>query len=295
MTYRAYIVDVFASEPLAGNPLAVICGDEFPGRQRMQGIAAEMNFSETTFVRLPARDGKYAVRIFTPVREIEFTGHPLIGTAYVIRRFLGARDRDEIDLQTAIGSIRVSFERDADGTEIAWMQGPAMQLGKVLPHDLVCESLGLTVDDLDSALPVQVVSAGTAALMVPLKSADALFRARLDLAQHAALADQGIPKLVYLFCRETRQAGHDFQVRFFFEADGVREDPATGNGAAFFGAYLLEHRPDLATGFNFSIEQGHGLRRPSLIRLRGKRLADGIDVQVGGSVYEVLQGEMLDA
>ncbi len=295
MRHQVFIVDVFASEALAGNPLAVICGDEFPELRRMQGIAAEMNFSETTFVRLPARDGKYAVRIFTPVREIEFTGHPLIGTAFVIRRFLGARDLDEIALETAIGPINVDFETRADGAEIAWMQGPVMQLGTVLPHELACASLGLTVDDLDPAFPVQVVSAGTAALMVPLRSADALFRARLDLGQHAALADQGIPKLVYLFCRETRQEVHDFQVRFFFEADGVREDPATGNGAAFFGAYLLEHQPDLAAGFDVSIEQGHGLRRPSLIRLRGQRLAGGIDVQVGGGVYAVLQGEMLDA
>lgn len=294
MRHRAYIVDVFASEPLAGNPLAVVCGDDFPGQRRMQGIAAEMNFSETTFVRLPARDGKYAVRIFTPVREIEFTGHPLIGTAAVIRRFLGARDRDEIVLDTAIGPIPVRFEPDADGSETAWMQGPAMRLGTSIAHHQVCGSLGLGAQDMDPALPVQVVSAGTAALMVPLRSADALFRARLDLQRHASLADRGIPNLVYLFCRETRQAGHDFQVRFFFEADGVREDPATGNGAAFFGAYLLEHCPELAAGFDFTIEQGHGLRRPSLIRLRGKGTDKGIDVQVGGSVHAVLQGEMLD-
>jgi len=69
------------------------------------------------------------------------------------------------------------------------------------------------------------------------------------------------PPLVYLFCRETRQSGNDLSARFFFDANGVREDPATGNGAAFPGAYLLEcgSTPELS----IRIEQGHegaGLR-----------------------------------
>ncbi len=295
MTHQVFIVDVFALKALSGNPLAVIVGNTFPAESRMQGIAAEMNFSETTFVRLPACHGKYSVRIFTPVQEIEFTGHPLIGTAAVIRMFMDSTGPDCVFLQTAIGPIRVDFEPVPPEADIVWMRGPAMQLGAVLSHESAAHSLGLQVGDLDPTLPVQVVAAGTSALLIPLRTAAALSRAKLDLDRHAPLVDRGFPKLVYLFCQETCEVANDFQVRFFFDANGVREDPATGNGAAFFGNYLLTHQPELSSGFDFRLEQGYPMGRPSLIRLRGKRSAGHFHISVGGSVYPVMQGEMLDA
>ena len=79
-------------------------------------------------------------------------------------------------------------------------------------------------------------------MIVPLRSLEALRRSKLDLEAFAALAAAGFPPLVYVFCRQTHHAENDLCARFFFEAHGVREDPATGNGAAFLGAYLLEHR-----------------------------------------------------
>jgi trans-2,3-dihydro-3-hydroxyanthranilate isomerase len=140
---------------------------------------------------------------------------------------------------------------------------------------------------------VQRVAAGTAAMIVPLRSLDALRRARLDLAAYAPLAAEGFPPLTYLFTTQTRQAGNDLSARFFFEAHGVREDPATGNGAAFLGAWLLEHGYFPAAELSLRIEQGHEVQRPSLVRLRARATDTGREVEVGGKVIAVVAGELL--
>ncbi|MCA1790204.1 MAG: PhzF family phenazine biosynthesis isomerase, partial [Thioalkalivibrio sp.] len=89
MTHTLHIVDVFAEHRYEGNQLAVVIGKEPLDDQTMQRIAVETNYSETTFVTSePMRDGGYNVRIFTPAREIDFAGHPILGTAWVIRRHL---------------------------------------------------------------------------------------------------------------------------------------------------------------------------------------------------------------
>jgi len=129
--------------------------------------------------------------------------------------------------------------------------------------------------------------------MVPLRGLDALRRCRLDLSAFAPLAAGGVPPLVYLFCRETHHAGNDFCARFFFEAHGVREDPAAGNGAAFLGAYLLTHGVIAQAGASVRIEQGYEIRRPSLVRMRARALDGRHEVEVGGRVIPTLRGELL--
>src|SRR5262249_19045489 len=134
---------------------------------------------------------------------------------------------------------------------------------------------------IDTIGPIQRISAGVSALIVPVRGLDALRRCAVDSAGFGRLAALGLPQLVYFFCRETRQPDSDLSARFFFEAHGAREDPATGNGAAFLGAYLLEHRLQPASGFSLRIEQGHEVGRPSLVLLRG-RVVDGTrEISVG--------------
>ncbi len=293
MAHTFHIVDVFAEQAYAGNQLAVVTdADDLPAGT-MQLIAAETNYSETTFVgRAPEADGAWRVRLFTPARELAFAGHPILGTAWVIRRHLALDGADEIRLQLAVGQIPVRFERAKDGQETVWFQAPPAELGPSCEPDAIAGSLGLAPGDIDDASPVQMLSAGVSTLIVPIKRLDALERARLDLEAHAPLAARGFPSLVYLFCRETRDAQNDLCVRFFFEAHGVREDPATGNGAAFLGHYLLEHGL-FGDRLALRIEQGHALRRPSLILLRARRQGEAREVEVGGHVVPVVRGELL--
>jgi len=288
------MVDVFAETSYTGNPLAVIVSEQPLPCEVMQKIAAEMNFSETTFVNsVPDDDGGYRVRIFTPAREIAFTGHPILGTAWVIRHYLVGERNQQLRLNLAVGTVVVSFETSTNGKDIVWFVAPSMSLGAISNVDLIATALGLAVNDIDVIAPVQVVSAGTSAIMVPLCSLEALRRSKLDLDAFTPLENAGFPPLVYLFCKQTHKSENDLCVRFFFEAYGVREDPATGNGAAFLGAYLLAHHYFGGAALSLKIEQGHEVRRPSLIRLRAQMQKDNFEVKVGGYVVPTIQGELL--
>lgn len=294
MTHQLYIVDVFAEQPYSGNQLAVIVGAENLSSETMLRIAAEMNFSETTFVTSkPEADGGYPVRVFTPAREIAFTGHPILGTAWVIRHYVAPEPYPEIRLNLAVGQVPVAFESSAKGREVAWFIAPPMTLEAAAPREPVAAALGILPEDIVTEAPIQVISAGTSAMIVPLCSLDALQRSKLDLERFAPLAAQGFPPLVYLFCQQTRDPQNNLAARFFFEAHGVREDPATGNGAAFLGAYLLQHRLFPEVELSLRIEQGYEVRRPSLVMLRAGMEAGVRQVRVGGCIIPAFQGVLM--
>lgn len=294
MTHHFYVVDVFAERPYTGNQLAVVIGNKTLSDETMQQVAAETNYSETTFVNpILEKDGGYWVRIFTPARELAFAGHPILGTAWVIRQHLASQVSGPVRLNLAVGQVPVTFERSAEGGEVAWFLAPSMSLGPVCAREAIAPALGLSPEDIDSGSPVQQLTAGISAVIVSLRSLNALRRCRLDLDAYAPLAAQGFPPLVYLFCRETRDPQNNLCVRFFFEAHGVREDPATGNGAAFLGAYLLEHRVFGESDLSLRIEQGYEVRRPSLVMLRARMVNGSREVRVGGYVVPTVRGELL--
>jgi trans-2,3-dihydro-3-hydroxyanthranilate isomerase len=288
-----HIVDVFAERPYSGNPLAVVLGMDGLSHETMVRIAAEMNFSETTFVHpVPDKNGGYRIRIFTPAREIDFAGHPILGTAWIIRHHVVPDLPDLIRLNLSIGTVTVTFELSGDN-EIVWFQAPPMSLGKTCRREAIAAALGIAADDIEVKTPVQQVSAGTSAVIVPLRSLDALQRCHLNLTTYSDLASQGFPPLVYVFCNQTRHAENNLSARFFFEAHGVREDPATGNGAAFLGAYLLHHDFFSQRDLLLRIEQGYMIQRPSLVMLRARVANGSNEISVGGPVIPIVRGELM--
>jgi trans-2,3-dihydro-3-hydroxyanthranilate isomerase len=295
MAPRLYIVDVFAERPHAGNPLAVVVvADGDLSDDTMQRLAAEMNYSETTFVApAPEDDGGYRVRIFTPSREIPFAGHPLLGTAWVVRQHLASKGPGPLRLNVQTGQVIVTFESAAGSRDAAWFVSPPITFGAKVASDRIAAAVGLSAHDIAASSPVQQLTGGAAAVLVPLRTLDALRRSRLDLQAFRPLAAEGLPPLVYLFCSETRDAGNDLSARFFFDAHGVREDPATGFGAGLLGAYLLEHRLFPGPALSLRIEQGHEVRRPSVVMLRASRVNASYQVSVGGQVIPVVQGELV--
>jgi trans-2,3-dihydro-3-hydroxyanthranilate isomerase len=294
MTLRLHIVDVFAERPYAGNQLAVVVGGENLSDETMQQFAAETNYSETTFVDpTPELDRGFRVRIFTPAREIAFAGHPILGTAWVVRHHVARGVPGPVRLNLAVGQVPVSFESSKGDAEVAWFLAPPITLGPTCAPERIAIALGILPDDIQARSPVQKVSAGTSAIIVPLRSLEALRRSRLDLAAFAPLASEGFPALVYLFCSETHEPGNHLCARFFFDAYGVREDPATGNAAAFLGAYLLEHGLCSPAELPIRIEQGYEMRRPSLVRLRARMVGRTREIYVGGKVIPTVQGELL--
>ena len=117
-----YLVDVFAQEKYAGNQLAVVTDAASLPHERMQKIANEMHFSETTFIlSSEKRGGGFDVRIFTPSIEVPFAGHPTLGTAYIIKHFVATEEGDAVTLNLKAGQIPVRFEKHGD-QEVLWMK-----------------------------------------------------------------------------------------------------------------------------------------------------------------------------
>ena len=295
MGYELRIVDVFAEQRYEGNPLAVVLDAAGLESDDMQAIARETNLSETTFVCGREPNGSYRVRIFTPAQELPFAGHPTLGTASVLRSLAAENGEvSRIVLALGVGEVPVDFENEGDACT-AWFAAPQMELeGSPDPHRLA-EAVGLRLDDFVDEAPPRAVHAGPAFIFIALRSRAALERSRLDLQAFQSFADEGYAKSVYLFTRETDQEKNDLCARVFFDANGVREDPATGSATAFLGAYLLEYPQLLGEGpLDLRIEQGISMQRPSLLRLRARFGASaGREIRVGGHVVPVIQGELL--
>jgi trans-2,3-dihydro-3-hydroxyanthranilate isomerase len=298
MAHRFHIVDVFAEQRYAGNPLAVVRDAGDLDTARMQRIALEFGFSETTFVvsgpgageaGAGAGEADVRVRIFTPAEELPFAGHPTLGTAWVVRTKLASGRPAQVQLALGVGSVPVAFDGEGDA-EVAWLEAPPVKLERRVAPTEIARALGLAASDVEADLPPQEVRAGVHQLIVPLASRKALERSRLDEAAFAPLAAQGLPSHVYLFTREAASPDVQLHARMFFTAGGVREDPATGSATACLGAYLLAH-----TGRDVSlrIAQGVEMGRPSLLRLEARTLPGGPQVRVGGRVIEVARGELL--
>ena len=292
MSRRFHIVDVFAQRKYSGNQLAVVTDAADLDTAEMQQIAAEMNYSETTFVTGPEREGSWPVRIFTPTDEVPFAGHPTLGTAAVIRQQLTEGTPEAVTLDLEVGEIPVeACERD--GRETLWMRQRAPEFGEELPHDDLAEVLGLPRSALDDEWPVQVVSTGLPTIIVPLVDRAALTAIDLDREAYDDLVEGREAKLVHTICPDPRDADNDFAVRMFAPALGVLEDPATGSANGCFAAYLAEHEYTGSPRVAARVEQGYEIDRPSLLYLDSDASGEGVEVEVGGAVVAVAEGDLL--
>ena len=288
------IVDVFAEEKYAGNQLAVVRGAKVLSDAEMQRIAKEMNYSETTFILSDEkRDGGYDVRIFTPEMEVPFAGHPTLGTAYVIQREIIKEPVDSIILNLKVGQIPVTLSYSEGYVDTSWMKQLQPTFGQTFDVESISQALSLDARELDNRLPVQEVSTGVPSIIVPLKTLDALKRARIDRDKYFKLINDAQAKAILIFCPETYNEENDLNVRFFADYYGVPEDPATGSANGCLAGFLVKHRYFGKHRINIRVEQGYEIGRPSLLLLKAEEKDRKIDVYVGGKVVMVAKGELV--
>ena len=289
-----YTVDVFAEERYAGNQLAVVRGAKVLSDAEMQRIAKEMNYSETTFILSDEkRNGGYDVRIFTPKTELPFAGHPTLGTAYVIQQEIIKEPINTIVLNLKVGQIPVTVSYIGENVDILWMKQMQPIFGQTFDAGPVSKILNLDAKEMDDKFPVQEVSTGVPSLIVPLKTLDALKRARISRDRYFEFIKDAQAKAILIFCPETYSKENDLNVRFFADYYGVPEDPATGSANGCLAAYLVKHRYFGKDQINIRVEQGYEIGRPSLLLLKAEGKEGKIDVQVGGRVVMIARGEFV--
>jgi trans-2,3-dihydro-3-hydroxyanthranilate isomerase len=293
VTRPFYIVDVFAEEKYAGNQLAVVRNAGELSDREMQRIARETNFSETTFIlNDKQRDGGYDVRIFTPMQELPFAGHPTLGTAFIIRNEILKKPDNRVILNLKVGQIPVDFEHDG-GKEILWMTQKEPSYAHTFQAGPISEVLGLATQEIDSRFPIEEVSTGAPFIIVPLKTLAAIRKISVNRTKYLSLVKDIESKAIVVFCPETLNPENQLHVRVFVEYFGIPEDPATGSGNGCLAAYLVKHKYFGTDHVNVKVEQGYEIGRPSLLYLRAEPAGGSIRVQVGGRVQSVAKGELV--
>jgi trans-2,3-dihydro-3-hydroxyanthranilate isomerase len=277
-SWRRYLIaDVFTSTPLEGNQLGVFPDGRDLDGTLMQRTARELNLSETVFF-LPSERGCDArVRIFTPVGELPFAGHPVLGSAFVLGDLLGAA---KVTLETGLGPVPVELERDGDRVVFGRMEQP---IPAAEPFERAAELLA-ALGVSGSGLPVEAYRNGPRHVYVELASEAGVAGLKPDL--------RGLGKLeIGVSCFAGR--GASWKTRMFAPFHGVPEDPATGSAAGPLAVHLARHGR-IAFGEEIEIRQGEEIGRPSRLYARAEGSADRIErVLVGGSAVIVARGEYL--
>jgi trans-2,3-dihydro-3-hydroxyanthranilate isomerase len=276
-SFRYVVADVFTDTALEGNQLAVFTDARELPEERLQTLAREMNLSETVFV-YPARgEGHAHIRIFTPMSELPFAGHPVLGTAFVLG---GPLQASEVRLETGVGVVPVALEREAGRVVFGRMHQP---IPTVRPFERGPELLAaLGVDG--SELPLELYESGVGNVYVVLASEDAVAGVSPDLQRLVEVMGT-----VHANC--VAGSGTRWKTRMFAPADGVPEDPATGSAAGPLAVHLARHGR-IAFDEEIEITQGVEIGRPSTLYARVEGSPDRIElVEVGGSAVIVARGE----
>jgi PhzF family phenazine biosynthesis protein len=220
-------VDVFTAEPYHGNPLAVVLDGTGLTTDQMQRFANWTNLSETTFVLPPTEPtADYWVRIFTPVAELPFAGHPTLGTCRAWLDDGGEPIQGDVIVQQCAAGL-ISIRRDGD--RLAFAAPPLRRSGPVEP-DLVDQLVTILGVERAAVVDTAWIDNGPGWVGVLLGSADEV------LAVQPSFADMDIGVV------GPHPAGspHALELRAFFPKDGVLvEDPVTGSLNASVAQWLL--------------------------------------------------------
>ena len=274
------LVDVFTDRPLAGNQLCVVPDAAGLDTELMHAITREIGFSETSFVTVASGD-RYAMRIFTPGKEMPFAGHPTLGTAFVL--VSEGRIATPATQVVAAGEFRVRADLDAGTASVR--QLPPEFGPELADLERVARAAGLDPGDLDPETPPQPVSTGLRHLMVPVRTPEAVAGAEMRPREVAALMADIDCDAMYLFALTDEGA----KARLFAPGVVTSEDPATGSAAGPCGCYLAARDLGGMPG-SMVIRQGEEAGRPSTLHVEVARDGDEWTVDVGGGVRIVGRG-----
>lgn len=282
---KFFIVDCFAEEKYQGNELLVVKADRPVSDEEQQKIAREINFSETTFILSDKKaDGGYDVRIWTPnVGEVPFAGHPALGTAHVIRHIYEGGGNETVKLNLKVGQIPVDVTKDG----MTMRQNPP-EFGETIPKEEIAEVFGLDPDEIRDDFPIQWVSTGLEAVIIPLKTREALAKLIHNKEKFAEYIERH-PKNYCNHLFFVDMGGNVLHARCLME-DFV-EDPATGSANGDLAGYMIRHDYFGSQDVKYTVFQGEDMGRLSVLHVHAALKDDVWTIEVGGNCFIVAQGE----
>jgi trans-2,3-dihydro-3-hydroxyanthranilate isomerase len=300
MNARYLTADVFTDRKFGGNQLAVFPDARQINSDLMPRIAQECNYSETTFV-LPPDDPSHTakVRIFTPGGELQFAGHPTVGTAHVLASIGAIKltgDETHIVLEEGVGPVRVTIRAKNGRPDFAQLTAAKLpETGPPPPSaDTLAEMLSLKSGDvLDDGMKAEALSCGTPFLFVPVRDRAAVGRSRIKMDLWESALAGYITKEVFVFAMDAELADNDIRARMFAPGIGVTEDPATGSACVALAGYLAGRDPRTQGTLRWIVEQGFEMGRPSILEIEADKKQGAVTtVRVGGRTVLVCDGTM---
>jgi trans-2,3-dihydro-3-hydroxyanthranilate isomerase len=301
MTREFLHYDVFTGVPLSGNQLAVFLDGRGLEPARMQALAREMAFSETTFILPPeGTDTDVRMRIFTPGQELPMAGHPTIGSTFALAEAGVIKPGlERFVFGLGVGPTPVALEWSGDRLRFAWMTQRIPTFGRIVSDvQAVASALDVSADDIASELPIQEVSCGVPFLLVPMMSRQAVDRAQSEAGPLRRMSERvGANLPVFLFTTAPSEPEATVYSRMFsphFDI-GIPEDPATGAASGPLGCYLVQYGLVSGDAAQRIISlQGHAMGRPSHVHIRITGTRERIaKVEVGGEAVLVARGTLV--
>ena len=288
-------LDVFAAQRFGGNPLGVVADARGLSDSEMQSIAAEFNYSESTFVSPPRDPGNTArVRIFTPTNEIPFAGHPNVGTAFALGRagaVFGKTTGDAMRFEEDAGLVEVTLQRRAGVVVGASIRAPKdLEIGDEISPATIAACASLRSGDVATARHQPVVaSVGLPFAIAELSSLEALARAKPNTpAFEDASTKHPHPDDRFSLFLYARTGEGKVRARMFAPLNNIQEDPATGSASAALGGLLSSLSKDGA--LTLEIEQGIEMGRPSFIGVTVAMQGGKRAISVAGGCVPVMRG-----
>ena len=281
MGYRFFIADVFTDRPFTGNQLGVLPDAEGLSTRAMQAIAREFNFAESTFV-LPASSPHFAakVRIFTPKTEMQFAGHPTIGTAAVLAHLKRIKVPGTAVLEEGVGPVPV--EMGAQGARLV-VERPVEVPAERPQPEAVAAALSLPAAAVEETW---FANGGVRFCFARLKDRATVDQAILDRAAWSRHFAKAWSPSLYFFAGEEQ-----LYARMFSPFHGIEEDPATGSAAVAIAGVFGARRPQREGTFSWLIDQGVAMGRPSRLEaIAEKRDGRVVRIKVGGATVIGAEG-----
>lgn len=301
MDYKYYIADVFTNRIFQGAQIAVFPNAKGLEKDMMQRIAKEMNLSETVFVfNENDQENHFYLRTFTPQQELEFGGHPLIATAWVLAKngdlnLTGEHTPVVFDQNT--GSINVHVTTDDGELKLVQFTMPvSAMVDRFVPTDNeLAAILSLEISDLESKqLIPMLVSCGKNYLVVPVSNYQTVRKARFNFnAWSGSSAPATLAREILLVTPTSGANMSDFHARIVGPDIGQAEDPPIGTAMPAFTAYLCQHQHITKGTYVFSIDRGtESSRRSELSIEMDNKSENDLVIRVGGPAVLVAEGHI---
>ncbi|MFW5427468.1 MAG: PhzF family phenazine biosynthesis protein [Methylophagaceae bacterium] len=301
MTLNYYIADVFTREMFAGTQVAVFPKSDALNAEQMALVAKELNMPETVFVSNQSDDDtSRKMRIFSPLGEIDYAGHPIIATAYILGECGDIKLNNGVTSLSFVqntGAIEVNVS--ASNNKVSFVQFTdkvSSVIDRFTPSDAeLADLLSIQTSEIDhKKYTSRLVSCGFPYLIVPVWNYDSVRHAKFNFsAWSQSSAPQSAAQEILLFSPKTAFKDSNFNARLLGPNIGVNDDPAVGSAIPAFASYLCSFDFTQEGTHTFAVDRGDASNRRSLINIEmDHKAGTTLNLRIGGEAIIVAEGKM---